>query len=25
MFNRQLSDMIGQYSAINLMGGLMDH
>jgi len=24
MFNRQLSDMIHQYSAINLMGDLMD-
>jgi len=23
-FNRQLSDLIGQYSAINLMGDLMD-
>ena len=23
-FNRQLSDLIGQYSAINLMGGFMD-
>jgi len=25
MFNRQLSDLIGQYSAINLMGDLMDN
>jgi len=24
VFNRQLSDLIGQYSAINLMGDLMD-
>jgi len=24
MFNRELSDLIGQYSAINLMGDLMD-
>jgi len=24
MYNRQLSDLIGQYSAINLMGDLMD-
>jgi len=24
MFNRQSSDLIGQYSAINLMGDLMD-
>jgi len=24
LFNRQLSDLIGQYSAINLMGDLMD-
>jgi len=23
-FNRQLSDLIGQYSAVNLMGDLMD-
>jgi len=24
MFNRQLSDLIGEYSAINLMGNSMD-
>jgi len=24
IFKRQLSDLIGQYSAINLMGNLMD-
>jgi len=24
LFNHQLSDLIGQYSAINLMGDLMD-
>jgi len=25
MFNRQLSDLIGQYSVISLMGDLMDN